>query len=126
MRHLLFIALHFLLVLPEAAAEDHQKFFGTWGTEKQCARDPIQPGGTVLAHPYEISKEWLRQGDLWCLLSWGPVEQRSTGHFTGAYARCGEDSVRQYFLGMALSGDQLTLRWNILTTNGPLKICSGS
>jgi len=126
MRHLIFIIPLTLSVMTSAAAEDHRKFFGTWGTAKQCAREPIKPGGTVLVEPYEIGDEWLRQGQLWCLLSWGPVEKRPDGYFSGAHARCGEDTVRQYFLGTRLKGEELTLRWSLTASNGPFRKCRGS
>ncbi|WP_157738936.1 hypothetical protein [Labrenzia sp. VG12] len=125
MRLLILIAL-LNLPIDVAAAEDRRVFFGTWGTAKQCAREPIKPGGTFLAEPYEIGDEWLRQGQLWCLLSWGPIEKRPDGYFSGAHARCGEDTVRQYFLGMVLSDGELTLRWGFPASSGPLRQCPRS
>lgn len=117
----------FLLAFPAAAAADEREvFYGTWGTAEQCARAPLKPGGTVLAEPFEISADWLRQGRFWCRLTWGPMERREDGLFTGAHAQCGEDSVRGYFLGMTLSGDDLTLRWHFPFSNGPLARCQGS
>ena len=118
----------FLLALlaGPAHAGDHDSFLGTWGTKAQCARAPVKTGGTVLAEPFEIGRLWLRQGELWCKLDWGPVEARETGAFTVAIAQCGEDSVRGYFLGMTRSGDQLTLRWDLFHSNGPLGRCPGS
>ena len=106
-----------------ADSGEHSRFLGTWGTSKQCNHDPIKPGGTVLATPFEIRADWLRHGTLWCQLDWGPVEQRDSGYFTGANARCGEDAVRDYFLGMTLTGDALTLRWQPFLANGPLARC---
>ena len=111
-----------LLVLP-AAAEDRAAFYGTWGTVKQCARAPIKAEGSMLAEPFVISSGWLWQGQFWCRLNWGPVEVRDKGLFTGANAICGEDAVRGYFLGMILSGDELTLRWDFPLSNGPLRRC---
>ncbi|MBO6755967.1 MAG: hypothetical protein JJ902_06545 [Roseibium sp.] len=111
------------LCLPATAA-DRTAFYGTWGTAKQCAREPIKPGGSVLAEPFEISSKWLRHGQLWCRLSWGPMESRPGGLFTAAHALCGEDTVRPYFLGLILTGDDLTLRWDFPVSNGPLKRCS--
>ena len=109
-----------------ATADERAMFYGSWGTAKQCSRAPIKPGGTVLSEPFVISSEWLRQGRFWCRLTWGPMERREDGFFTGADAQCGEDSVRGYFLGMALSGDDLTLRWNFPFSNGPLARCPSS
>ena len=115
----------FLILLPlSAGAEGREAFYGTWGTEQQCAGAPIKPGGTVLAQPFEIDRDWLRQGRLWCRLDWFPVEHRIGGFFTGAYAQCGEDSVQTYLVGMKLRDDNLQLRWNVFTSNGPLKRCA--
>lgn len=115
-----------LLVAGPAGAGDHDRFLGTWGTAEQCARAPIKPGGTVLAAPFEIGQLWMKQGQLWCRLDWGPVETRDEGVFTAATAQCGEDSVRGYFLGLRLAGDELTLRWDFPHSNGPLKRCPTS
>ena len=120
-----FIFLLVIFSLP-AQASDYDAFFGTWGTEAQCARLPLKSGGTVLAEPYKIGRLWLRQGQLWCALRWGPVETRGNGSFTAANAQCGEDSVRDYFIGMHLTGDELTLRWEFPNKSGPLKRCPGS
>ncbi len=108
-----------------AVADEREVFHGTWGTPKQCSREPIKPNGTVLAEPFEINAEWLKQGGLWCRLNWFPVEAREDGLFSGANAQCGEDSVRGYVLGMKLSDDNLTLRWGFPFSNGPLQRCVG-
>lgn len=109
-----------------AAADEREVFFGTWGTERQCARQPIAPGGTVLAEPFEINAQWLRQGRIWCRLNWFPIERREDGWFSGAHAQCGEDAVATYLLGMVLSDGELTLRWGFPLSNGPLARCPGS
>ncbi|MEL7524553.1 MAG: hypothetical protein AAFN16_02210 [Pseudomonadota bacterium] len=115
-----------VLLASPAQAGDHDRFLGTWGTAEQCARAPIKPGGTVLAEPFEIGRLWMKHGQHWCKLDWGPVETGDEGAFTAATAQCGEDSVRGYFLGLKLAGDALTLRWDFPHFNGPLKRCAGS
>lgn len=112
----------FLIALPVEAAE-RDRLHGAWGTPNQCARAPIKAGGTVRAEPFIIGADWLKHGQLWCRLQWFPIETRKDGLFTGAYAHCGEDSVRTYLLGMDLSGEQLTLRWEFPHKNGPLSRC---
>lgn len=114
------------LLASPAVADERDAFYGTWGTAQQCARAPIKPGGTVLAEPFEIDAEWLKQGTLWCRLSWVPLQPREDGAFTGAQAQCGEDSLRGYFLRMELVGEALTLRWGLLTQTGPLERCPNS
>lgn len=124
MRCAFLIALLAFAAFP-AAADERAVLYGTWGTQKQCARAPIKPGGSVPAEPFEISAGWLRQGRIWCRLRWFPIQAREDGFFTGANAQCGEDAVRDYFLRMELSGNDLTLRWNLLQSNGPLARCPG-
>ena len=125
MRFALLITLPFLFA-SHAAADSRNALYGTWGTTKQCSRLPIKPGGTVLAEPFVIGPDSLKQGQFWCRLSWGPMDTREDGFFTAADARCGEDSARGYYLGMVLVGDELTLRWNFPVSNGPLRRCPGS
>lgn len=117
-----------LLALPcqLRADERHAPFFGTWGTPAQCARDLITPGGSVNHAPFEIDTKWLRHGELWCQLQWGPVEDRNGALFTVANARCGEDTVSGYLLGMTKSDDSLVLRWTLFWKNGPLRRCATS
>lgn len=115
--------LFFLFAISAAQAAQQAPFLGTWGTEKQCNRAPIKPGGTLLAEPFEITAKWLKQRDLWCGLNWGPVDRRSNGFFTAAHARCGEDAVRDYFLRMELIEGEMTLHWDFPISNGPLKRC---
>lgn len=109
-----------------ALADKRAPFYGAWGTAQQCAGALLKPEGTVTAKPFEISAQWLRQGETWCRLSWFPVEARDDGFFSGARAHCGEDGVRDYFLRMSIKGEQLTLRWDLFQANGPLARCVGS
>ncbi|MEP3629468.1 MAG: hypothetical protein ABJN04_05615 [Hyphomicrobiales bacterium] len=112
-----------LAALSEEAVDKREAFYGIWGTKKQCAREPFKKGGTVRAAPYVITPQWVKQGNLWCSLNWGPVENSPTGKQSAANAHCGEDSVRSYFLGFKLKDEKLTLRWDFLRANGPLEQC---
>jgi hypothetical protein len=114
-----------VLLAGPAMADDRSVLFGAWGTETQCARAPIKPGGTALAEPYEIGSDWLQHGEIWCRLNWFPIEPRGDGLFTGARAQCGEDSIRDYLLRMTLSGGELTLGWGVFRSTGPLARCRG-
>jgi hypothetical protein len=51
---LAFLIVLLALQIPPALAEDRTVFCETWGTAKQCARQPLKPGGTVLAEPFVI------------------------------------------------------------------------
>jgi len=125
MRRFILTTLLFLVSFTASAGE-REALYGTWGTAKQCAREPIKEGGTVLSEPFVISDQWMRHGQLWCKLSWFPIDQRKNGIFTGARAQCGEDSVRSYSIGMELDGDELTIRWDFPYKNGPLLQCPSS
>ena len=120
------VALLIALLSVPGFADERSQFYGTWGTEQQCARAPIKQGGTVLAAPFEIDERWLKHGDFWCELKWFPVEPRDRGIFTGAMAQCGEDTVKGYRLRMVLSEGKLMLRWGLEHANGPLARCESS
>lgn len=115
-----------LLVPPALAADRHAEFYGTWGTPAQCAKAPIIDGGTYRSAPFEIGPEWLKHGQLYCNLSWGPISERENGPFTIATAKCGEDAVRDYTLGLTISGETLDLTWDFFLRNGPLQRCPTS
>ncbi|MEM7059770.1 MAG: hypothetical protein AAF557_19465 [Pseudomonadota bacterium] len=116
-------ALLFALLALPAMADDREIFYGTWGTDQQCARAPMIPDGTIRHEPYVIDRDWLQHRQVWCRLDWFPIQSRQDGAFTGARAQCGEDSVRDYTLRMDLAGDALTVRWNPFWAKGPLRRC---
>ena len=122
---ILFLALTPLPAMAEEPADKREPFYGVWGTKKQCARELFKEGGTVRAAPYVITPQWLKQGELWCSLNWGGVENSKAGKQSAANAHCGEDSIRSYFLGFKLKQEKLTLRWDFLRANGPLERCVG-
>jgi len=105
-------------------AADRELLYGEWGTETQCARALITPKGTKLAEPFDIQKDWLGHGDLWCRLNWGTLAPEPDGLFTTAQAACGEDAVRGYNINFRLDGQELTLVWNLWHRVGPLRRCS--
>jgi hypothetical protein len=120
---LTFSFIFFLLLAFPAMSKTHEMFYGSWGTQAQCDKKPIKPGGTVLSTPFEIDKRWFKQGQQWCLLNWGVIEKRENGYFTAANALCGEDAPQSYFLGFELKNNELTLRWDFPRKNGPLMRC---
>ena len=79
----------------------------------------------MFAAPFEIDDAFLKHGDIWCRLTWSPIEQRDGGLVTGALALCGEDSVQGYQLGLTLAEEELTLRWSLLQSNRGLVRCEG-
>lgn len=113
------------LFVTSASADERAAFYGTWGTVQQCTQAPIKPGGTVRASPFEINDSFLKHGNIWCRLTWSPVEQRGESLVTGALALCGEDSAQGYRLVMELTEGSLSLRWGFLQINRSLFLCLG-
>ena len=111
------------LIATPLTAQERAPFLGVWGTPIQCAGDPIRDGGTMRAAPFEITTEWLRNGDTWCALRWFPVKG---ARFASTRALCGEDSAMTYRLDMLRQGESLTLIWDEALTNGPLDRCPSS
>ena len=126
MRVTLLLAVLISSFASDAMADKRAALYGKWGTPQQCARAPIKAGGTVLAEPFEIGPTWLKQGQTWCDLNWGPVEVRKNGFFTAANALCGEDALRRYFLGVELHDDTLRLRWGFPHLSQKLSRCPNS
>ncbi len=114
-----------LFVTSTGYAAEHDIFFGKWGTDIQCAGDLIIATGTKRAAPFEISDDWLGQGDVWCRLNWSGVTQADSRQTAVAQAICGEDDARNYRLRFDLSGDELKITWDLWHTNGPLNRCPG-
>ena len=102
----------------------YSALFGQWGTDAQCARSLLLPTGTVRAAPFDISSDWLVQGEMWCRLTWGIAAPSERGLFALATALCGEDTTRAYDVRFRLNGDRLTLIWGLWNRNGPLKRCA--
>ena len=105
-------------------AAGHESLYGVWGTEAQCAREPIIPNGTKLSAPFEIKPDWLGHGEVWCRLIWNKTSSESNGLFVAARGLCGEDSVRGYRINFRLKGDKLSVSWNEWHKVGPLMRCA--
>ena len=119
-----FLALLAVLTASSAQSGDiRAPIYGLWGTDAQCQAALISPTGTRRAVPFELRPGWLRQGDMWCRLSWFPTTPRATGLFAPARALCGEDSARGYRLDIVLSDETIMLIWDESLTNGPLHRC---
>ena len=122
-KQLLSIALLSFAQLSSTHASELDTLFGEWGTENQCARGLITPKGTKHAAPFEISKNWLGHGDLWCRLTWIGTDTNPDGQVSFAYGQCGEDAVRDFQIKFKLEGDELSLIWNTFHKNGPVMRC---
>lgn len=104
--------------LPAPAA-----LLGTWGSEAQCDAFAADGSDNPALMPYEISADWIRQGFLYCALSW-QGETRIDGeprYF--ADASCGEDDLRDYRLTLELRDRRLRIRWSDDFTTTALEAC---
>jgi hypothetical protein len=120
----LVVAIFVTLVVNSFASADQSDFYGVWGTNKQCAKELIVAGGSKHAAPFEITKDWLGHGDVWCRLFWVNTGSGQHGRFALARALCGEDDVRDYQLDLTLKNAELTLTWNRQITNNSLQRCT--
>lgn len=118
------LALILIFAADPAWTGEQDPFLGVWGTTKQCNRAPLKEGGSVLAEPFEIRPGWLRQGSLWCKLSWFPIQDHGSSVFASTRALCGEDSARVYRLDFSQNPKGLYLIWDEQLVNGPLIECS--
>ena len=123
MKILLNILLLNIVCLSSLYASDLEQLLGVWGTEQQCARELLVPGGTKKAAPFEIQPDWLGNGDVWCRINWTAVKATENGVDAMAHGLCGEDNVRDYQIRVILSGEELQITWNFFHSNGPLFRC---
>ena len=102
----------FSTVPPVKALDGPASLFGVWGNERQCRahRDGDETNPSRL--PYIIGSQWLRQGFIYCYLSWRGYEDTGEGTRAWADARCGEDDLRDYRLRLELREHRLSIRWS--------------
>ena len=83
----------------------------TWGSREQCAA--ASTNSTALhRYPFEIGREWLRQGPIYCYLTWRSHQPLANGSETQAFAQCGEDMLREYRVFFLLHESRLRIRWS--------------
>ncbi len=94
----------------------------TWGSNQQCAaaRDDAD---ALHLHPFEIGREWLRQGPIYCYLTWLSSQPLTDGSESLAFARCGEDTLREYRVFFLLRDQRLSIRWSEDFTSAELGRC---
>ncbi len=85
---------------------------GTWGTGTQCDAHRAGDISSPSLLPYEITREWIQQGFIYCYLSWIGYERAGDSVTAHAWAQCGEDNLRDYRLRLQRETDQLQIRWS--------------
>ncbi len=94
----------------------------TWGSAEQCAA----PGTDSVAlhrYPFEVGREWLRQGPIYCYLTWLSSQPLQGGSETQVFAQCGEDTLREYRVFFLLRDQRLRIRWSADFTTPELERC---
>lgn len=100
-----------------------QPLLGIWGTAEQCAAHESGNNDNPRLFPYRISGDWIRQGNIYCYLSWRDHEGDSDGLRAYALAQCGEDNLREYQLRLLLQQGELQIRWSEDFTTRALRAC---
>ncbi len=94
----------------------------TWGSPGQCAAAGAD-SAALHRHPFEISREWLRQGPIYCYLTWLSNQELADGSETQVFAQCGEDTLREYRVFFLLRDQRLQIRWSENFTTAELERC---
>ena len=114
----------FSTVPPATAPDGPAELFGVWGSESQCRAygDGDETNPALL--PYAIDGQWIRQGFIYCYLSWRGRESKNGITRAWADARCGEDDLRDYRLQLELRERRLSIRWSEDFIVSQLQSCS--
>ena len=96
---------------------------GTWGTDRQCATFAAGGSDNPALMPYQISSDWVKQGFLYCFLSWRGETRVGGQPLYYAEARCGEDDLRDYRLSFELRDKRLRIYWSEDFTTAALEAC---
>jgi len=100
-----------------------QSLLGTWGTAEQCHAHNAGEIDNPRFNPYLIGSEWIRQGNVYCYLSWHEKRHDGDGLQAHALAQCGEDNLREYRLTLRLQQERLRIRWSDDFTTRALEAC---
>lgn len=104
------------IALPDA-------YIGTWGSAAQCADTQATHDGDAGRSAYEISVEWIRQGKVYCHMTWYTIEMTARGGEVHALAQCGEDGLREYRVVLRLAQARLWIDWSPDFTTPALRAC---
>lgn len=96
---------------------------GAWGSAEQCAAAPGETPAAAHTGPLHIDREWLRQGGIYCYLSWRASYALDDASETHALAQCGEDTLREYRIVLRLHQSGLRIRWSESFSTALLSRC---
>lgn len=99
---------------------------GSWGTAAQCARQTAGKTDNPGRLPYQISHDWIRQGFLYCQMTWRGQQPSGDATRYYAHAQCGEDDLRDYRITLLLRQRRLEIRWSPDFSTAALEPCRGT
>ncbi|MDH3761757.1 MAG: hypothetical protein OEU50_12305 [Gammaproteobacteria bacterium] len=114
---------HYSLQPPASGQKAPARILGVWGTAEQCIAYRHGKTDSPRLFPYRISDDWVRQGEIYCYLSWHDAEQVGDDFRVYALAQCGEDNLREYQLKLNLQQQKLRIRWSDDFTTRALEAC---
>ena len=113
----------FSLQRSQSTAAAPSELLGTWGTAAQCGELAAGGSDNPGLMPYQISADWIRQGFLYCSMSWRGETRIDGEPRYFADASCGEDDLRDYRLTLELRDNRLKIRWSDDFTTAALEAC---
>ena len=113
----------FSMQRPQSAVPAPAALLGAWGSAAQCAKLAAGGSDNPGLMPYQISADWIRQGFLYCSLSWRGQTRVEGENRYFADASCGEDDLRDYRLTLELRDRRLHIRWSEDFTTRALEAC---
>ena len=105
-------------------AEAPASLLGTWGTAIQYDAHRAGDTSSPSLLPYEITQQWIRQGFIYCYLSWVGQELHDDTVSAHAWAQCGEDNLRDYRLRLQRKAGYLQIRWSDDFITASLEACN--
>ena len=97
---------------------------GAWGNTAQCAAHRAGGNDDPRLFPYLISDDWIQHGVIFCQVEWQPPRGQPPDLSVEAFARCGEDGLREYRILLELSQGALRIRWSPDFTTAALGFCA--
>lgn len=96
---------------------------GIWGTARQCSAYKSGNANDPGLFPYIITRDWIRQGFIYCYVAWYEQTSDAHGEKAFAYAQCGEDQLRDFQIRLSLQNGKLSMRWSEDFTTQELEAC---
>ncbi len=100
-----------------------EALLGIWGTASQCAAPKAGKEDDPRMFPYIITRDWIKQGFIYCHLVWYEQNSETGAKQAFAFAQCGEDNLRDYQVALKLHNGKLRIQWSEDFTTRELEAC---